>query len=266
MDKNKLTVYKANKLVEASYSNITLHEQLLLLAVIGRCDPRKLNGDTVVFLTVSEFADLVEIEQRWAYKELKEASERLFNRYLTIDAPDPDNPELTRTKTRWVHSIDYFDGQGKVGLYFAPKVIPYLSQLKGQFTKYKLQHVSKFKSGYGVRLYELLIQWQCRGSREIEVDWLRENWQLSKSYSRLDNLKKYVIQPAIEDINSRSNLWVKFGQRKSGRKVIAFQFQFGLKSESSKPCEKKLTREFIEKNARVGESWEEATARLSRHN
>jgi len=266
MNTETLTVYKANKLIEASYQAITLSEQLMLLACISKCDPDTLTADTAVTLTVSAFADLADIEATDAYDDMKGAAERLFGRYLVIDSPDPDNPRLSRTRTRWVHSIDYYDGEGTVCLYFSPKVLPYLTQLQGQFTKYKLQHVAQFRSKYGIRLYELLVQWQGRGNREIEIDWLREHWELTTKYKALKDLKARVIDPAVRDINEYSNLWVKYGQRKAGRRVIALQFQFGIKeqepTDSASTQPHKLTRVYIEKHARPGETWEQAKARL----
>ena len=63
----------------------------------------------------------------------------------------------------------------------------------------------------------------------------------------------------MNDINAHSNLWVKMGQRKRGRRVVALQFTFGLKH----PEKKKLTREYIEKHAQPGETWGQAASRLN---
>lgn len=260
-DKSKLTVYKHNDLIEARYAAMSLHEQLLILACISSVNPLEMTAETPVELSVSAFADLADIQAAGAYTELQSAVERLFERKLTIMNPDPGDPALKRTVTRWVSSINYYDGQGRIRLYFAPKILPYLANLAGSFTKYKLQHVTQFKSKYGVRLYELLMQWQGRGSREIEIDWLRECWELTEKYPRLEALKRKVINPAINDINTYSNLWVKYGQRKRGRRVVALQFQFGMKHPEPKPS--KLSKQYIEKHALPGESWEEAKTRLS---
>ena len=266
MKEGKLTVYKANDLIEASYSAISLQEQLMLLACIGSVDPRELTAETRVELTVSDFAGLLDLSARGAYDDLQRAAERLFGRYLVIDQPDPKNPRLVRTRTRWVHAIDYYPGDGKVVLFFAPKVIPYLSQLKERFTKYKLQHVAQFRSTYGVRLYELLMQWQGKGSREIELDWLREKWGLEDKYKALKDLKRRVIEPAMRDINTYSNLWVKMEQRKRGRRVVALQFSFGLKEQKGRKNGRKKEqdlRALAEQIARPGESWESAMARAA---
>jgi plasmid replication initiation protein len=115
-----------------------------------------------------------------------------------------------------------------------------------------------------------LVQWESTGEREVGLDWLRQQFLVPDNYSRLFDLKRYVIQPAVDQINTHSNLTVSYTQRKSGRQVVALHFKFGPKAEqqplqvTSLPVSKpKLDRAYIEANARPGESWEAATARLS---
>ncbi|MBD9358921.1 RepB family plasmid replication initiator protein, partial [Methylomonas albis] len=43
-------------------------------------------------------------------------------------------------------AIDYVPGEGKLVLSFSLGIIPYLSQLSREFTKYKLKHVARFES------------------------------------------------------------------------------------------------------------------------
>ena len=257
-ENTKLKIHKQNDLIQARYGAMTLHEQLLLLAVIGKVDPRQLTAETAVELSVASFADVADISEMHAYDDLQRAVKRLYDRSVTIDNPDPDEPALKRTETRWVSSINYFPGQGRIKLYFAPKILPYLANLRNNYTAYFLRHVSKFRSKYSVRLYELLVQWQSRGEREVEIEWLREHWQLQDKYSAIKDLKKWVIEPALRDINEFSNLWVKIGQRKRGRRVHSLQFRFGLKQQEKK----KLDRGYIEKHAKPGETWDNAYKRL----
>jgi plasmid replication initiation protein len=82
---------------------------------------------------------------------------------------------------------------------------------------------------YGIRLYELLMQWKSTGKREIEIEWLKELLELDTSYERMDNLKRRVIEPAIKDINTHSNFQVSWTQRKTGRKVTHLTFEFSEK-------------------------------------
>lgn len=244
---------------------LSLAEQRVLLSCIAQIDSTAVLTEEYRFeVTASGVADLVGIENLSnTYRDLKTAAEKLYERSVIIDDPDPDNPNITQRKTRWISSIDYVPGEGKVVLSFAFGIIPYLSQLSREFTKYKLKHVARFESVYSIRLYELLVQWNSSGEREIEVEWLKNQFQVGDKYSRLVDLKKRVIDPAVEEINKHSNLWVKYGQRKSGRTITHFQFQFGLKDKPL-PLERKLlTEEEINRQAKPGETKAAVISRLT---
>ncbi|WP_445369961.1 RepB family plasmid replication initiator protein (plasmid) [Methylomonas sp. BW4-1] len=259
-----LTVVKSNKVVEASYM-LTLAEQRVLLACIAQIDSKAELTENYRFeITASGVADLAGLENLSnAYRDLKKAAEKLYERSVIIDDPDPDNPQIATRKTRWISTIDYVPGEGKLVLSFSTGIIPYLSQLSREFTKYKLMHVARFESVYSIRLYELLVQWSSAGEREIEVEWLKKQFQVEDKYDRLGNLKKRVIDPAVAEINEHSNIWVRYGQRKSGRVVTHFQFQFGLKDKPAALERKRITEEDIKRQARPGETRAAVIARLA---
>jgi plasmid replication initiation protein len=230
-------ISKSNHLVEASY-RLTLDEQRLVLSVLTLVDthPDKpaARPDTPIEVTASDINDLLPVSRKKAYELLQEATDRLAERWVVIDYPDPEEPDVVRTKTRWVSAISYLPDRGAVRLYLAPKIIPYLTQLAGTYTSYRLQHVAQMTSVYAIRLYELLMQWQMKGEREVSIEWMKKQFMIPDSYSRIYDLKRYVIQPAVDQINEHSNLWVKYSQRKSGREVVALQFQFGQKENDNK--------------------------------
>ena len=260
----QLTVVKSNKVVEASYS-LSLGEQRVLLACIAQIDSKLgLNENLAFEVTAAGVADLVGLDDiSTAYRDLKRAADKLFERSVLIDDPDPENPQITQRKTRWISSIDYIPGAGKLVLSFSVGIIPYLSQLSREFTQYKLKHVARFESVYSIRLYELLVQWSSAGEREIEVEWLKKQYQLGDKYERMTDLKKRVIDPAVAEINEHSNLWVKYGQRKSGKQITHFQFQFGMKDTPKVLDRKTITDEDIKREARPGETKAAVVARLS---
>jgi plasmid replication initiation protein len=265
MDKTPyLTVVKSNKVVEASYM-LTLVEQRVLLSCIAQIDSKsELNENCKFEITAIGVADLVGLETLSnTYRDLKKATEKLYERSVVIDDPEPDNPLITQRKTRWISSIDYLPGEGKLVLSFSSGMIPYLSQLSKEFTQYKLKHVARFESVYSIRLYEFLVQWSSIGEREIEVEWLKHQFQVADKYERVVDLKKRVIDPAVEEINQHSNFWVRYGQRKSGRTITHFQFQFGLKDKPESLERKWITEEEIDRQARPGESKGGVIARLT---
>lgn len=229
MSKTNLTVYKANQVVEAGYK-LSLNEQRVILACIAQVDSAKQLLATDKFeLSAKDFAKLFTLSEDRAYHALIDVAESLFNRYVVIDNPFPDKPKIKRLKTRWISSIYYLDSEGKITLTFAQDMLPYLSELKGQFTKYDLKHIGNMDSIYGIRLYELLMQWKTVGKREVEINWLRKQFQIEDKYSSIKDLKKRIIEPAIKDINTHSNYQVSWTQRKTGRNVSHFTFEFSEK-------------------------------------
>jgi plasmid replication initiation protein len=117
-------------------------------------------------------------------------------------------------------------------LIFSDEIIPYLTSITEKFFKYKLDDVKNFQSVYSLRFYELLHQFQAggRGAQEIEIDELRLLLNLEDKYATFGELKRSVIDKAISEINQHSNLAVKYGERKRGKKVVAIQFSFEIKA------------------------------------
>ena len=275
MKSNNLTVYKSNAVIQAGYQ-LGLNEQRVVLACIGLVDSRKELLITDTFeLSAKDFVTLFGVSEKNAYKALIDVTQTLFKRYIVIENPFPDKPIINKLQTHWISSIYYMETEGKIALRFAPDLIPYLSQLQGSFTRYDLKHIGNMTSTYGIRLYELLMQWKTTGARTIEIDWLKKQFELDASYERMDNLKRRVIDPAVKDVNTHSNYQVSWTQRKTGRKVTHLTFIFTEKApltpEKPKTAPKLKEKKIggvavseIEKFAKVGESWEEAAARINK--
>jgi plasmid replication initiation protein len=224
-------VFKANALVEASY-RLSLYEQRIMLACIAqvrRDEP--LTDQQLYTVTAQQIADMAGVSVDRAYQHIKVASERLFDRRVTLhEAPNGGGKPLVRL-TRWVQEVVYMEAQGKVALRFSRAMVPYLSQLTEQFTGYALSDVAKMTSAHAIRLYELLAQWRGAGEREVSVGWLRDALQLEDRYPLMADLRRWVIEPAIAQINEHSPLAVVWEQRKTGRKVTHIHFKFAPKAK-----------------------------------
>jgi len=250
MEVDKLVVVKGNNLIESCYS-LTLVEKRILLGCISKIDSTqqftKKDGFTI---KVDEIKDLVteRSSKNSLYSQVKIGMDRLADRWLDLNEKGTD-------KVRWVYRKKYNDDEGSITLFFTDEILPFLSELKGNFTQYKLQYVSKFSSIHSIRIYELLVQWLSRGSREIEVDQLKKMLGVEGKYTRSSNFIEKVIKSSLYDINTHSNLNVSFGVRKTGRRVTHIQFEFSIKDEIKKKQtkeDKKLTIEqFVDQNKSI---------------
>jgi plasmid replication initiation protein len=213
---NDLTVVKANSLIEASY-RLTLDEMRLLALTIGRMNPK---SDQQVFeFSVSEFVNqFPDVNADRAYTQIKSAIERISERWVKTE------DERHVTKFRWVSSQTYFKKEGRFKIALTNEIMPYLTQLKGQFTQYQLNHISGFSSVHAIRLYELFTQYKRLGERYISVEELKKWLQLEDKYDRYNNLNQWVLIPALSEINEKSDLFVGYEPIKRGRKIIGVEF------------------------------------------
>lgn len=268
-------VVKSNALVEASY-RLTLREQRIILGCIAQVDRSQPITDEVQYVISADlFSKLANCNINGAYKELKLAADTLFERRLTLfEHPNTGKPR--KITMRWVQSVEYLDGAGSVALRFSKDILPYLTELSRQFTRYALSDVAKVNSPHAVRLYELLMQWRETGKRQVSLDWMRERLGLEGKYPVFKDFRRYVVEHAVQQINEHTPITVSWSPHKTGRKVthLIFSFVFDkpaarlesapLVSASLKREEmiKGIARSLIEQRAHPGETYEACAMRL----
>ena len=57
--------------------------------------------------------------------------------------------------------------------FFNPQILPYLSNLKANFTQYLQSDISDVSGAYTIRFYELICQYRTIGKREVSIQDLR---------------------------------------------------------------------------------------------
>lgn len=222
---NKNHVVKSNQVIEASYQ-LSAVEQRIVLAAISRIPKNQpITDDELYPVSVDELKQLG-VHEKTAYRDLKEGINRLYERSINLSIDDKS------IKMRWVQEIQFLDSQSVIGIRFSKPILPFISNLSREFTKYALSDIAGINSGYGIRIYELLVQYRQIGKREISVESLRTMLELGKKYPLFADFKKRVIDTAIDQINEYSPLKVTYEQKKTGRKVTHIVFSFKEKSKS----------------------------------
>jgi plasmid replication initiation protein len=223
---NKNHVVKSNQVIEASYQ-LSAVEQRIVLAAISRIPKNQpITDDELYPVSVDELKQLG-VHEKTAYRDLKEGINRLYERSINLSI------DVKSIKMRWVQEIQFLDSQSVIGIRFSKPILPFISNLSREFTKYALSDIAGINSGYGIRIYELLVQYRQIGKREISVESLRTMLELGKKYPLFADFKKRVIDTAIDQINEYSPLKVTYEQKKkTGRKVTHIIFSFKEKSKS----------------------------------
>ena len=241
MDMKELVV-KDNALIQASYTLDLVEQRLMLLAIMEARETGKgITPDSLLQIHAHNYAEHFNVNKETAYTVMKDASKGLFDRYVTYHDKNPKTGKDRSFHCRWVDKIGYEKDTGIVYLRFTHDVVPLITRLEQQFTSYDIEQISSLKSGYAIRLYELLIQWRSVGKTPVfDLQQFRQQLGVEEiKYSRMSDFKKYVLDFAVQQINEHTDITVKYDQHKQGRIITGFTFKFKMKAQPKKITEPK---------------------------
>ena len=244
----KNLVVKDNALINASYNLDLVEQRLILLAIVeARESGKGINANDPLEVHADSYINQFGVHRNTAYQALKDACKYLFARQFSYQEKKA-NGNIRNVLSRWVSQIAYNDNEATVDLIFAPAVVPLITRLEEQFTKYELQQVSSLSSAYAIRLYELLIQWRSTGKTPIiELqEFRRKLGVLDNEYLRMAHLKERVLNLSLKQINEHTDITVKAEQHKTGRSITGFSFSFKQKKSAAKSLENKRDLDTID--------------------
>ena len=214
-------ITKSNYLIEASYK-LTLNEQRLVLAAIAKIDPRKPLPRGGIKISAAEFGESFDIDKGYAYEALREGAERLYDRSIT------KIQGAMRDDMRWIdRKATYYEGDAYVILYFTQHIAPYLTLLHKKFTSYEMKKIAGLRSVYAIRLYEMFMRFKDNGEFVINLDEFKERLALGDKYKRWHDVRKRVIETAVQELEERVDLDIEWTPIKKGRAVVRLSFSFG---------------------------------------
>ena len=284
---NNKFIFRSNEFLNASqgiiegenplsskYRDMTINEQRLFMLTLLKMTPNLLdvgNSDKPFEINIIPTSTMIKIFQgnKKYYETLREAASALYNLSVDLSGEIP-GVKSKATGVKNFHKKRIFDemkfGPDYGGLYFrfAEAVRPYLYDLYGkQYTKIAGRLVFALNSIYGIRLLELLLQYQnikeFQKSGEIrrvfELEEFKRLFGLekNKSYHKIGNIKNRVIKYAINDINKNTKYRIEYEDIKEGRTIKKFAFRMKLSgSQNSEildvnPTVESVLKESIEK-------------------
>lgn len=167
--------------------------------------------------------------------EIKEVIEGTNNFQFSVLSPI--------SKTSWSTHDD------KVTIKFTEDIMPYLIDLKSNFTQYALMDISKLTRKHSVVLYKWLTmnynqfekynQTKTRTEQQlmdlknpiIHVNELREMTNTIKTYPRFQRFEERVIKDSVDEINEHTHFNVTYEKIKSGRSISKIQFFISKKAK-----------------------------------
>ena len=226
-DEKSLVVRQSNELIEASYKIASVGEGRLIRMLIAQITSSDEDFKTYR-ITVADFARFFGLskESNSVYELIKKSADELAGRRIMLEK----NGNWLRLN--WLSYAEYKKGSGYIEVRFDKALKPYLLDLKTHFTQYELEKVVYFKSGYAMRLFELLKKEQFKADgkgyfkRSFEYDELRGLLGIDKKeYEFFKDFRVNVVQVATKEINANPDISIiKVDYPKTGRKVSHIVF------------------------------------------
>ena len=179
----------------------------------------------------SRFKEAIEKMQKQAFFQIKKEHDKGFKFVSIVPIP-------------YVEWTDYND---EVKIEFHREIMPYLINLKNNFTQHALSDISALNSKYAIILYRWLSMnynqydhYSVKGGRrekqvesyrnpEISMHDLRQMTDTVDEYKRFYNFEKWVLKEPLSEITNHTTLNVTYEKIKKGRSIDSIVFHITKK-------------------------------------
>ncbi|MDM7644474.1 RepB family plasmid replication initiator protein [Lactococcus lactis] len=204
----------------------------------------------------SRFKEAVEKMQKTAYFQIKEVKEKGYE--MTSIVPIPT--------VKWNSYND------EVLIRFNQDIMPYLIDLKKNFTQHALSDIAELNSKYSIILYRWLSMnynqyehYSYKGGRRAEqvesyrnpsitVKELREMTDTVNEYKIMNDFTRWILEKPLEEMNAHTSFNVTYEKVKKGRSIDSIQFHIGKKRMADDNSYKLDDRAYQEDKARKAET------------
>jgi plasmid replication initiation protein len=244
----KKVVVQHNALAEARY-RLSVRAQKLLIRLLAELDHRS-EAFIDIKLYLRDFAKLASGDPGdVVFTEFIDAAKQFMGRFVSITQPPaPGEKEPRGLICHWISSIEKNPNEKSITFSFDPKLRPYLLGLHRNFFAYHTLHALNLDSGYAIRLYQWAKSREfMRRPQRVSVEDLRyflgtsevdaEGQVIKQSLKRYNDFKKVALQPAVREINKKTDITIAFQEIKQpGTKIIcAILFSISIK-EGAQPA------------------------------
>ncbi len=269
-DLEKRKVVEHNSLITsiAKMDKTSLKMFELAVSCINTEEPPKDNivylskRDLFAFFKVSDndkhsrFKEAIEKMQKQAFFQIKEEAGKGFKFKSIVPIP-------------YVEWTDYHD---EVKIEFHREIMPYLINLKKNFTQHALSDIAELNSKYSIILYRWLSMnynqyehYSTKGGRRAEqvesyrnpsisIKELRIMTDTVNDYERFQSLETWILKKPLEEINDHTSFTVTYDKVKKGRSIDSIVFHITKKRRADDNSYKLEDKVYQEDKARKAET------------
>lgn len=212
-------VVKGNEIIQKARYSLGLAEIKAFSFIISKIKPTDQVFCEYIF-SINEYCRVLGIETnngkniQTVKKSLKSLVDKSF--FLTLE-------DGTETSISWLNKIWIDKGKGTIRVRLDDDLQKYVTGLYTNYTQYELLCTLPMKSSYSIRIYELLKSYSFTKRHTFKIDELKRALGC-EHYERFPDFKRRVIEIAVKEINTFTDLEVSWRPITEGRKVIEIEF------------------------------------------
>lgn len=204
--------------------------------------------DNTVYLSKAELFTFFDVSDNGKHTRFKEAVEKMQKQaFFEIKQLKDNQKDFEMTSIVPIPTVKWNSWNDEVMIEFNRHIMPYLIDLKKNFTQYALSDVIELNSKYSIIIYKWLCMYYNQyehystkgGRREEQVESYR-NPSISikelriltdtvNTYKKLSMFEIRVLKEPLEEINEHTHFNVSYEKIKKGRSISSIQFHITKK-------------------------------------
>ena len=224
-------VVQANDLIGGRQA-LSLNSAKLIRAAVMQIKP----DDTEIkpyLITIKQLSELLDVPTSNLYRDANTITDDIIQNPVFISAKEGRRTQWI--KIPWVEYCQY-DSDVGITMQLNQRLKPFLIALKNHYTQYSLENILAMKSVYAIRIFEMLqakimthILPREGTNIKLTVEEIIQGCELADTYRIITNLKKRVLDVAVNEIMRVTLYDVSYSNIKNGRKIEAFNFYINMK-------------------------------------
>lgn len=232
----------------------------LAVSCINTEEPPK---DNAVYLSKEELFSFFKVSDNDKHSRFKQAVAKMQEQAF-FEIKEEKNKGFKFRRILPIPTVEWTDYDDKVMIRFNQDIIPYLIELKQNFTKYALSEIMELNSKYSIILYKWLSMqynqyehYSNKGGRRAEqvenyrnpsisVKELRTITDTVNEYKETYHFFRYIVENSLKEINAHTSFNVSYEKIKKGRSIDSIVFHIEKKRKADDNSYKLEDQAYIE--------------------
>ncbi|MBU8904926.1 RepB family plasmid replication initiator protein [Lactococcus cremoris] len=232
----------------------------LAVSCINTEEPPK---DNIIYLSKAELFTFFKVDDSNKHTRFKQAIE-LMQKQAFFQIKEVKDKGYEMTSIVPIPTVKWNSYNDDVMIRFNQDIMPYLIELKQNFTKYALSEIMELNSKYSIILYKWLSMnynqyehYSNKGGRRAEqvesyrnpsisVKELREITDTVNEYKHFPHFENWILKKPLEEINAHTSFNVSYEKIKKGRSIDSIVFHIEKKRKADDNSYKLEDQAYIE--------------------